>query len=144
MTPRAVVDASVAAQWVVPSPNRQAARQILIDFREMRLDLFAPSLQRFEIGSALWKYFRAGIFTMREAEAAHRAYLEQAPELVDSEYIARSALSLSAIHDRSVYDCSYLALSLQLGCELLTADKKLFRALGPAFPQIVLVGADTA
>lgn len=140
MTLRAVVDASVAAQWVVPSPNRDAARRILVDYREERLDLFAPSLQRFEVGSALWKYFRAGIFTLEETEAAYLEYLEQAPELVDSAQLARSALSLATMHDRSVYDCSYLALSLQLGCELLTADKKFFRALGRSFPQICLIG----
>ena len=140
MTSRAVIDSSVVVQWVVPSPSRGEAGQVFAAFREERLDLFAPSLQRFEVASALWKYYRAGIFDRKATEAAYEAYLENAPLLVDSPAIGRSALSLAALHDRSVYDCAYLALSLQMGCDLLTADQKFFRALGRTFPQIQLIG----
>ena len=141
MIPRAVVDASVAAQWVVPSPDREAATGVLTDYQQERLDLFAPSLQRYEVASALWKYCRAGIFDRAETESAFAEYLELAPVFVDSPTIAGSALSLANLYDRSVYDCSYLALSLRLRCDLLTADKKFFRALGATFPQIHLIGS---
>jgi predicted nucleic acid-binding protein len=40
---------------------------------------------------------------------------------------------------RSVYDCLYLALTLERGCELVTSDERFFNAIGSKFPQIKLL-----
>ncbi len=36
-----------------------------------------------------------------------------------------------------VYDCLYVALAEREGCEFITADDRLVRALKPAFPFII-------
>jgi predicted nucleic acid-binding protein len=40
-------------------------------------------------------------------------------------------------HERSVYDCLYVALALEEDCEFVTADQSLIRALGGTFPFII-------
>lgn len=143
MTDRAVVDASVAARWVLNVPGREESRDFLYAYQDERLRLVAPRLQRIEVASAIWKYYRAGLIDSRTMESAYDEYQANAPLFFDTPDLARGALRLAAAHGHSVYDCSYVALSLELGCELLTADKKLVRSLGGAFPQIRLVGTGT-
>jgi predicted nucleic acid-binding protein len=40
-----------------------------------------------------------------------------------------------------VYDCIYVALAAQEGCELVTADDKLFNTLHKDFPFIILLAS---
>lgn len=37
------------------------------------------------------------------------------------------------------YDCLYLALSLDLGCDLITSDERLYNAVGATFLQLKLL-----
>jgi predicted nucleic acid-binding protein len=39
---------------------------------------------------------------------------------------------------RSVYDALYVALALQEGCQLVTADGRLYNALRPVLPDTML------
>jgi predicted nucleic acid-binding protein len=48
--------------------------------------------------------------------------------------LLKDAFALAAAHERTVYDCVYVALALQYGCEFLTADERLVNALGSRFP----------
>ena len=139
---RAVVDASIATRWVLHIDGREESRQILFAHQEGRLDLIAPVLQRTEVASAVWKCCHAGLIDRATMETAYGEYLGSSPTLMDSPELSRTALGLAAAHDHSVCDCQYLALSLDQSCELLTADKKLFRSLAGAFPQIRFVGVD--
>ena len=40
-----------------------------------------------------------------------------------------------------MYDCLYVALAEREGCELVTADDKLVKKLGPTFPFLVPLAA---
>jgi predicted nucleic acid-binding protein len=46
------------------------------------------------------------------------------------------AVSISSQTRQGVYDCLYVALAEQAGCELLTSDAKLITNLQPRFPFI--------
>ena len=52
-----VVDASVAAKWILPQSEHSAHATAL---RDQEADLTAPSLVAAEIGSAIWKAVRQG------------------------------------------------------------------------------------
>lgn len=47
------------------------------------------------------------------------------------------ALELSQLFRQSVYDCLYVALAEREGCELVTADDKLIKAVQPTLPFVV-------
>ena len=137
-----VVDASVAVRWVVRTPGSAEARSVLAEHNKRVLTVHAPSLQRAEVANALWKYERAGQMSRSQIESAYGRYAGASIHYHAEPWLERVALVLAAAHDRSVYDCLYLALSIELGCELLTADRRFFNAAGSAFPSIRLLKVD--
>jgi predicted nucleic acid-binding protein len=44
------------------------------------------------------------------------------------------ALNIAVAHDRSVYDCLYVALAIQFKTEMITADERLANALAARLP----------
>jgi predicted nucleic acid-binding protein len=44
------------------------------------------------------------------------------------------ALKIALVHDRSVYDCLYVALAIQFKVQMITADERLANALAARFP----------
>ena len=139
-----VVDASVAVRFVVKGPGAVEARRVLREHSRRSLEIHAPALQRTEVASALWKYQRAGQLNRAQTEAAYDRYLHASVHYHGEAWLDRVALALGSVHDRSVYDSLYLALSTELGCELLTADRRLFNAVGSSFPQIRLLKSDSS
>jgi predicted nucleic acid-binding protein len=136
-----VIDASAAAKWVAHEPGRAEALALLEGYRTGRLRLVAPRLIVYEIGSVLWKKHQRGELSDSQAAKAYALFLAHCPAIVEPEGIAESALRLASAHRRTFYDSLYLALALGLGCELFTADEKLYNALRQAYPAtIVLTG----
>lgn len=57
--------------------------------------------------------------------------LASTKELLDDAY------RLAVAHKRAFYDMLYLALSLRVGCQFVTADERLVNAIGAAFPNVI-------
>ncbi len=134
-----VVDASVAAKWVLHEKGRPAALSFLKGYEEGRYRLFAPRLIIAEVGNVLWKKCRRRELTRAQAAQAFSFFLARAPSLLDTRAVSESALGLAAAHDRSYYDALYSALALAIGCELVTADENFYRAVETAFPMARLL-----
>jgi predicted nucleic acid-binding protein len=118
-----VVDASVAAQWVLDEPGTIRARAL-----EKDEQLIAPSLISTELGNALWKAVRRGDFERAEALAAMSAVLLPFEVLIPVEDLRNRALEIAIELDHPIYDCFYLALAERERCPLVTADKRLMAA----------------
>jgi predicted nucleic acid-binding protein len=93
--------------------------------------VIAPELIVAEVCSAFRKYVRARVLSRIQAEES----IEQALALVDKMHplseLVPEVLALSWRTGSSVYDLFYLALALQTGATLLTADLALRKtALG--------------
>ena len=58
--------------------------------------------------------------------------------LVESRSLFDSAFATALQHNRSFYDALYVALALNRGCQLVTADERLYNALRPALPETML------
>jgi predicted nucleic acid-binding protein len=67
--------------------------------------------------------------------------LSTPPQLDGYLPLLRRALDIASQARIGVYDCLYLVLAEREGCELVTADDRLLRALGPTFPFIIALGA---
>ena len=66
-----VVDASVAAQWLVPDNNTTEALQIL----QLVPSLIAPELLLAEVANTLWKRVQRGELNRTEGEALITTFL---------------------------------------------------------------------
>ena len=132
---RIVVDASVAVKWFLPEPHSLQALRLLEGERE----LLAPDLIWSEIGNVLWKRWRQGELAAENARAVLQD-LRKIPLLIHSaEEIAEAAWSFASEFQRSFYDSLYLALASSQSCPMVTADRRLWNAVGSALPFLVWI-----
>lgn len=122
----AVVDASVGAKWFVPEVHSAEARQWRNGQVELHTLAFFFDL---EIANILWKKVRRAEITRAEADLI----LVQLPPLPLARHpenpLLASAFDLADRTQRTVYDCLYLALAVQLGGRMVTADQRLCNSL---------------
>jgi predicted nucleic acid-binding protein len=125
-----VIDASVAAKWVVAEVGSEAARRIL----EGPGPLIAPDVLVAEVGNVLGKKVTRKAMTRRHAKEAMVWLPELFDRLFDSAALAPRALEIAMEHGATVYDGLYLALLEAAGGEaaLVTADPGLHALAGRA------------
>lgn len=121
-----VADASVAVKWFVPEVQSAEARQ----WRTGPDELHAPAIFfDLEISNILWKKVRRGEITRADADLI----LAQLPALPLTRHpetpVLALAFDLADRTNRTVYDCLYLAMAVQLGGRMLTADQRLVNCL---------------
>mgnify|MGYP000988090324 CR=1 FL=1 len=120
-----VVDASIALKWVLNEPDSMAAEAVLAGHR-----LTAPDLLVVECANAIWTRIRRRTLSPAEARAVFSDLLAIDIDYEADHGLAAAALSLAADLDHPVYDCTYLALALERGCEVITADRRFAAAVG--------------
>jgi predicted nucleic acid-binding protein len=118
-----VIDASVAAKWVLEEAGFERANAL----RAQR-GLIAPSLIAAEIGSAIWKIVRRGFVSRADALVAIDAALLPFDTLVANEELHVRALELAIDLNHPIYDCFYLALAERERAPMISADGKLLTA----------------
>jgi predicted nucleic acid-binding protein len=120
-----VVDASVAAAWMLPDEQNDVADRLIEDLQST-LGL-VPSLFWFETRNLFLMAERRGRIAAGEALAAmqrlRRLPLEDAGGGSD-----RAVLELATKHALTPYDASYLALALDRKLPFATFDKRLASA----------------
>jgi len=119
-----VVDASVAAKWLLPEPNHEAAKRFL---REEEYFL-VPKYFYIEMESLLSKKVRHNLLTAKEAASAMQT-LEKLPLLdVAWSRLRGNAFHMATHYAVSYYDAIYLSLALTVHSPIITADKRLVSA----------------
>ncbi|WP_029251817.1 type II toxin-antitoxin system VapC family toxin [Paraoerskovia marina] len=121
---RAVVDASVAVDALLPSPHQAGALAHLTE-----TDPLAPALIDTEVLSAVARLERAGVLHGSQADAAVAAWTDAPVERVPTEQLTGRIWALR--HAVRVADAHYVALALALDVPLLTSDGRLARAPVP-------------
>jgi predicted nucleic acid-binding protein len=116
LSPRIVVDASVAVKWLI-AEEHSALAGALSD-RQMS----APSLLLIECANALLRRARAGDIPTPAVPGKVRALRLAPVRLVPSERYLEGAIALATELRHSLYDCLYLALALDERVPLVTAD----------------------
>ena len=116
-----VVDASVAAQWVLPEAQSDAANAL----RQTGEPLIAPDLVYAEIGNAIWKRTVQRELTAAEATEALRAAAGVYTSLIPMAELATRATEIAIALRHPIYDCFYLALAERERAPLISADKRL-------------------
>jgi predicted nucleic acid-binding protein len=125
MTPY-VVDSSVVVKWYVAESLTALALRV----RGGPAPLHAPDFLHVEVGNILWKKRRQGALARPVADAI----LADLPGLAiltrhPTAPLVAPAFDLADRGGRTVYDCVYLALAVQLGGQVVTADERHVNAL---------------
>ena len=123
MTPRFVVDASVALKWVLPEEDSELAEGLLDGGATLR----APAFIFVELANALWFHVRSGRLDTAEAACCMRDLREAPLDLWSGEEPLPATLEWAHRLDHAVYDCAYLALALHLDAAYVTADRRFWR-----------------
>lgn len=119
-----MVDASVAVQWVVPEAHSRQALAMLDGSK-----LHAPAHWLAEATNAVWNKARRGEFDLERA-AGRVEVLGVAPvNTVALSGLVKQAFRLSMACGSSMYDSFYVAVAVDIGLTLVTADVKLLRKL---------------
>jgi predicted nucleic acid-binding protein len=117
-----VVDASVAAAWMLPDEQSEFADRLV---EALRADQgLVPSLFWFEARNLFWMAERRGRLAPGGAIATMQRLRRLPLEEMGSGSDA-TALELAFKHGLTPYDASYLALALARGLPLATFDKRL-------------------
>lgn len=132
-----VIDASVGVKTLFAGYNTQKALQLRDDFRKGIHELFAPDLYFLEVGNVLINAARAGHIKQADLPVLYADLLYHQPIIVPAPSLFPRAFSIASQIRVSIYDATYLALSEQEGCPLLTDDVKLIRA-APGFSTVTL------
>jgi len=92
--------------------------------------MLSPDLLVAEFGNVLWKYVRAGEIGAQEADDVLSSLLQTPIWFCPSATLIRSVLEIANQTQRSVCDSLYLALAVAERTTMVTADSKLYNALG--------------
>jgi predicted nucleic acid-binding protein len=91
--------------------------------------LAAPDLIHAEFGNVIWKLHARGTLDTKEASDMIEHFLPMPLEIHDSTYLLAPALQIAIATHRTVYDSLYLALAVELGGAVITADERWVNAL---------------
>src|SRR5271165_6562145 len=132
-----VIDASVVAKWCLPAVHEPLLNKV-IELRNQQVrgqvQFVVPDLFWAEMGNVLWKAVRLGRCTREVAQTGLVLLQGRRFPAVWSESLVEQAFTIEVEFQRSVYDSIYVALAIESGCQLLTADEKLANALSLRMP----------
>jgi predicted nucleic acid-binding protein len=121
-----VIDSSVAIKWYVPEVHQAEAFRL----RASGAALHAPDFVNVEMAAILWKKLRRGELTRPDADDILKDFTSLATVTRHPcGPLVLPAFDFAHHSGRTVYDCLYLALAVQLGGQMVTADEKLVNSL---------------
>jgi predicted nucleic acid-binding protein len=132
-----VVDASVAAKWVLPGsgePLKDQALRLLSEWISGNCRLTVPDIFWSESANVLWKAIRTRRCSEETARASLAALRELEIPTVPALALLDPAFAIAISHARTVYDSMYVALAVKAKAQLVTADEKLANALAAHLP----------
>jgi predicted nucleic acid-binding protein len=127
-----VVDASIAIKWVLEESDSDRAEDLLTEWNDKGISIYAPNLLVYEITNVLYRKVRKGEITL---DRAKEALADISLAEIDFDFSIDFALSTRAMELANhfslpaTYDSHYLALAERKECELWTADTRLWNSI---------------
>ena len=137
-----VVDASFTVKLILPNPEQVRCRELMAEWMQNGITLYAPTLWLYEVTSALAKAVHFDI--LAETEGRQALQLAQALDVQliqpDNTLVELAYDWTQRLQRAAAYDSFYLALSESLSAEFWTADKRLVNAVN--LPWLHYIGDD--
>jgi predicted nucleic acid-binding protein len=124
-------------KWAIPSAKETLtaeALQLLKRYTDGDINFIVPDIFWAEVGNVLWKGVRQRRWPQALAERTVSDMGGRNFFTVSSLELLPEAIKIAFAHDRSVYDCLYVALAIQYKIEMITADERLANALAARLP----------
>jgi len=135
------VDASFFIKLAINEDGTRQARDLWRGWVVEGLQRLAPSLIWYETTSTIRKRSYRGELATSEARTALEELLHLDLSIVESPDLHRAALEIATeLRQAAAYDSHYIALALERGCPLWTADSKLHAAAKEVLSEINVVG----
>ena len=132
-----VVDTCVVAKWFLQEEGSDRAERYLRALEEGDR-IAVPSSFFFELAHVLWCHRRTGM--SEKSAVAIWNDVERLPLLVTVwEEIFPQTLSFAYRFEISPYDAAFVVLARELGCELITADRRLWNRTHQDCPWVELL-----
>jgi predicted nucleic acid-binding protein len=138
-----VVDASLALKWVLRESDSNIAFDLLTIWNDRGIVLLVPALFAYEAANTLYRNARKGEITLERAKEALTEVLlaglkfDFSPDLT----LSRHAIELASQYRLpATFDAHYLALAEREGCELWTADTRLWNTIRGKFSWVRWMG----
>jgi len=127
---KAVIDASVVLKWYLFDENFGIkALRLLGEYVSNELDILAPSLLEYEVMNGLMIAQKRKRMKEEKILAAVEGFANLGINLKSLSHLYPQVIHYCKTYNRSVYDASYMALALDEGISLITADEGLFNAI---------------
>ena len=141
MTGSVVVDASLVVKWLVDEEYSDKAHAALQSWVDRDITRIAPYLMPVEVANALHRRMLRGELSVDDTTRMIARLLDSSLELHQTAGLHARALQLaSELNQNAVYDAHYLALADIVGCELWTADERLYRVARPNLDNVRWIG----
>lgn len=127
-----VVDTSVVVKWILDEPDSKIALALLTEWTDKEIDILAPALLAYEITNVLYQRVHRDEMSLVKAKQALAKVILSELELDFSQDPALSTQAMELAHSFNLpatYDAHYLALAEREGCELWTADKRMWNTI---------------
>lgn len=135
-----VLDASVAAKWLLPEEGREKAHGLIRSGRP----LLAPSHIRLEVLGAVVRSYREGRLPEPRVRQSfdwwERIIAEGLLELMPIESLMAAALDLAVRLRHPLSDCLYVAAAQARNAAILTADVVLAERAAKVHAEVSLFG----
>lgn len=115
-----MVDASVAAKWVVAEEGHAESLSLANGQA-----LIGPDFVLIETANILWKKVRLGELTPPQAREGLNFIRNAYDEFLSSAELLDSAFDIALHLDHPIYDCLYLACAEARGATVISCDKRL-------------------
>ncbi len=136
-----VVDASLAAKWVLWEADSPAALAFLA---ARSAELWGPDLLFVEVASAIVRRGNEdktlgpdALTALEKWRAVWSSHALQAERMTQARLFAAGRLALELGHQ--IYDCVYLGLAMELDAELATCDVRFADKARQIWPQVRLL-----
>jgi predicted nucleic acid-binding protein len=132
MSGTVAVDASIVIKWVLEESDSNVAEALLAEWIDQGKVILAPELLAYEVANTLYQKVRKGAIAFDRANLALSKALGTGLELecIEDTVLSTKAIELAnRFNLPAVYDAHYLALAEHKGCELWTADTRLWKTV---------------
>jgi predicted nucleic acid-binding protein len=127
-----IVDASIAIKWTLNESDSSAALALLAHWNDEEIEVLAPALLAYEVTNALYRRVCKGEIPF---EDARRGLTEIIFKVVEFDFPEDPDFNIRAMELGqqfglpAAYDSHYLALAEREGCELWTADLRMWNSV---------------
>ena len=132
-----VIDTSVDIKTYVQEQGTAKAIRLRNEYHQGVHELIAPDIFPTEMCNVLMILERSGKIKPGDSDLFFRQLLSELPPLFAAVPLLPRALEIAKKFQQTVYNCLYVALAEREGCELVTADDKLVKAVQATLPFVI-------